>query len=185
MTAQTLSDLSGISVSTINNIFSGRVTKPSFENVYALAKALETSVNEIMGDNLTQIVANDKIIDSYENRLVERRQMYEDRVDEQRRLYDGRLAEQAAVCEARISVLKEMYTLRMDEQRDQYDKRLAAARDIIQAQKRRTIFHIAAIAALISFALFLIFIDARIPDWGLIQYAISGARDSMGAGGLV
>lgn len=171
ITIQALSDLSGVPVGTINNIFSGRVSKPPFDNIYALAKALDTSINEIMGDNLTQIVANDKIIDGYENRLRERMEMYESRLTEQHQLHETRVAELSEAYNVRLCEQHDMYDARLSEQKKHYDLHIDSLQSIIASLKRRSVFHIAAITALIAFALFLIFIDARIPDWGLIQYA--------------
>ena len=146
-----LSEMADIPAATLSNLLNGTVANPSFSSIYAIAKALGITIDELMGDNVSQVVANDKLIDGYEKRLAERREIYLERLDEQRAMYEARLAEQ----------------------KGHFEARLANHKEIIETFRRRSIFRIAAIAVLVIFIIYLLLIDAKFGDWGLIQYELA------------
>lgn len=149
--ANQLSEIADIPAATVSNTLSGKVSSPSFAVIYAMAKALGVTIDELMGDNVSQVVVNDRLIDGYEKRLAERREIYLERLDEQRTMYEARLTEQ----------------------KDHFEARLANHKEIIETFRRRSIFRMAAIAVLVIFVIYLLFIDAKFGDWGFIQYELA------------
>ena len=124
-----LSEMADIPAATLSNLLNGTVANPSFSSIYAIAKALGITIDELMGDNVSQVVANDKLIDGYEKRLAE--------------------------------------------QKGHFEARLANHKEIIETFRRRSIFRMAAIAVLVIFVIYLLFIDAKFGDWGFIQYELA------------
>lgn len=168
--AKQVSEMTGIPPATLSNLLSGNVSQPSFTAIYACAKAVQTTVDVLMGDHHTHVVTNDKIIEGYELRLVERSEMYEARLKAQERLYEARIADREN---------------RSKDVREQYERQLANHGNIISVYRKRNNLFLAVIAVLILFLLFLVFVDARNGGWGLIRYEDLAAMFSDEMGVLV
>lgn len=166
--AKQVSEMTGIPPATLSNLLSGSVSQPSFTAIYACAKAVQTTVDVLMGDHHTHVVSNDKIIDGYERRLEERREMCDLRLREQERMYEARLADREK---------------RSQDVREQYERQLSNHKSIISVYRRRNNMFLGVIAVLVAFLLFLLFVDAKHGGWGFIQYdelaALFGSETSV------
>lgn len=52
LTLQELSDISGVPIETVRNIYYGKVTDPKASTVLAISKALNVTINYLMGDSI-------------------------------------------------------------------------------------------------------------------------------------
>lgn len=76
LTYQQLSDMTGISPSTLNRFFQGKVKNPSFYNVVSIIKALGGSVDELVGIHRKITTGNESLfIPIYQQQLQERNRL--------------------------------------------------------------------------------------------------------------
>ena len=69
LTNRELSDLSGVPLGTVNHIMSHDTANPGIDTVLSLCSALGTTVDTILGISSPGAAADQRLIDSYEQRI--------------------------------------------------------------------------------------------------------------------
>ena len=115
-TFEDISNQSGIPVSTIKNICSGKTVDSSFDNI---AKIVIT-----LGGDLNEIVGYDKQKDIKVNSMVSLKETYEMRINDLIESYEQRIGDVKELCELRIIDIHKCYEMRIADMKQHYEERI-------------------------------------------------------------
>ncbi len=117
-----LANISGIPVSTIRNICSGKTPEGRFGTIAKLVISMGGDLNELVGyEKKKEIEVNSTVSlkETYEMRIADLIKSYEARIEDMKSFCELRLSDNQASCEKRISDIKQIYEERLEEQKHQ------------------------------------------------------------------
>lgn len=120
-TSEDIANLSGIPISTVRNIISGKTQDAGFHTIAKLVISLGGDLNELIGyDKKKEIEVNSTVSlkETYEMRIADLIKSYEDRIEDIKKLCDVRVADVQQCCEIRIADMKQSFAERLAEQRE-------------------------------------------------------------------
>ena len=120
-TFEDIANMSGIPISTIRNIYSGKTPDARFGTIAKLVLSLGGDLNEILGYEKTkEIEINSTVLlkETYEVRMADMIKSYEERIADIKQLCEERIADVRKCCDIRISDLKQNYEERLTEQKE-------------------------------------------------------------------
>lgn len=124
-TLEDIANLSGIPLSTIRNIYSGKTPDARFSTISKIIISLGGDLNELVGyEKKKEIEVNSTVSlkETYEMRIADLIKSYEERIEDIKALCEVRIADVQKCCEIRITDLKQNYEERIREQREIYQK---------------------------------------------------------------
>lgn len=116
-TFEDISNQSGIPVSTIRNICSGKTLESGFDTI---AKIVIT-----LGGDLNEIVGYEKKKEIQLNSTVSLKETYEMRISDMMTSYEQRIEDIKALCEIRISDIQKCCETRIKDMKLHYEERIA------------------------------------------------------------
>lgn len=120
-TLEDIANLSGIPLSTIRNIYSGKTPDARFSTISKIIISLGGDLNELVGyDKKKEIEVNSTVSlkETYEMRIADLIKSYEERIEDIKTLCETRILDVHKCCEIRIADLKQNYEERIKEQRE-------------------------------------------------------------------
>lgn len=120
-TFEDIANVSGIPITTIRNIYSGKTPDARFGTIAKVVIALGGDLNELIGyEKKKEIEINSTVSlkESYEMRIAEIIKSYEERIEDIKALCETRIADVHRCCDMRIADMKQNYEERMSEQKD-------------------------------------------------------------------
>lgn len=120
-TLEDIANLSGIPLSTIRNIYSGKTPDARFSTISKIIIALGGDLNELVGyDKKKEIEVNSTVSlkETYEMRIADLIKSYEERIEDIKTLCETRILDVHKCCDIRIADLKQNYEERIKEQRE-------------------------------------------------------------------
>lgn len=120
-TSEDMANISGIPLSTVRNICSGKTPDARFGTVAKLIISLGGDLNELIGyEKKKEIEVNSTVSlkETYEMRIADLIKSYEDRIEDIKKLCDIRVADVQQCCEIRIADMKQSFAERLAEQRE-------------------------------------------------------------------
>lgn len=109
--SEDMANLSGIPLSTVRNICSGKTPDARFSTVAKLIISLGGDLNELIGyEKKKEIEVNSTVSlkETYEMRIADLIKSYETRIEDIKALCELRIADIQKCCETRIADMKEM-----------------------------------------------------------------------------
>lgn len=122
-TSEDMANISGIPLSTVRNICSGKTPDARFGTVAKLIISLGGDLNELIGyEKKKEIEVNSTVSlkETYEMRIADLIKSYEERIEDIKGLCDIRVADVQKCCEIRIADMKHIYEERIAEQKEMY-----------------------------------------------------------------
>ena len=119
-TFEDIANLSGIPLSTVRNIYSGKTPDARFGTVAKIVISLGGDLNELIGyEKKKEIEVNSTVSmkETYEMRIADLMNAYEQRINDIKELCEIRIADVQKCCEARIADMKKNFDERIDELR--------------------------------------------------------------------
>lgn len=116
-----IANLSGIPLSTVRNIYSGKTPDARFSTISKIIISLGGDLNELIGyDKKKEIEVNSTVSlkETYEMRIADLIKSQEDRIEDIKALCEMRISDVQKCCEIRIADLKQNYEERLKEQRE-------------------------------------------------------------------
>ena len=123
-TLEDMANVSGIPLSTIRNICSGKTPDARFGTIAKLVISMGGDLNELIGyEKKKEIEVNSTVSlkETYEMRIADIIKSYETRIEDIKALCETRIADVQKCCDTRIADLKQNYEERISE----YKKALA------------------------------------------------------------
>ena len=120
-TFEDIANMSGIPISTLRNIYSGKTPDARFGTIAKLVVSLGGDLNEILGYEKTkEIEINSTVLlkETYEVRMADMIKSYEERIADIKELCEERIADVRKCCDIRISDLKQNNEERLTEQKE-------------------------------------------------------------------
>jgi DNA-binding Xre family transcriptional regulator len=120
--SEDLANISGIPVSTIRNICSGKTDEGRFGTIAKLVISMGGDLNELVGyEKKKEIEVNSTVSlkETYEMRIADLIKSYEARIEDMKSFCELRLSDNQASCEKRISDIKQIYEERLEELKHQ------------------------------------------------------------------
>jgi predicted transcriptional regulator len=120
-TSEDMANISGIPLSTVRNICSGKTPDARFGTVAKLIISLGGDLNELIGyEKKKEIEVNSTVSlkETYEMRIADLIKSYEERIEDIKGLCDIRVADVQKCCEIRIADMKHIYEERIAEQKE-------------------------------------------------------------------
>lgn len=120
-TLEDIANLSGIPLSTIRNIYSGKTPDARFSTISKIIISLGGDLNELVGyDKKKEIEVNSTVSlkETYEMRIADLIKSYEERIEDIKALCEVRIADVHKCCDVRIADLRANYEERLKEQRE-------------------------------------------------------------------
>lgn len=117
-TLEDMANISGIPLSTIRNICSGKTPDARFGTIAKIVISLGGDLNELIGyERKKEIEVNSTVSlkETYEMRIADLIKSYETRIEDIRTLCEERIADIKSCCEIRIADLKQNYEERLAE----------------------------------------------------------------------
>lgn len=117
-TLEDMANISGIPLSTIRNICSGKTPDARFGTIAKIVISLGGDLNELIGyERKKEIEVNSTVSlkETYEMRIADLIKSYETRIEDIRTLCNERIADIKNCCETRIADLKQNYEERLAE----------------------------------------------------------------------
>lgn len=117
-TLEDMANISGIPLSTIRNICSGKTPDARFGTIAKIVISLGGDLNELIGyERKKEIEVNSTVSlkETYEMRIADLIKSYETRIEDIRTLCEERIADIKSCCETRIADLKQNYEERLAE----------------------------------------------------------------------
>ena len=117
-TSEDLANMSGIPLSTIRNICTGKTPDARFGTIAKLVLSLGGDLNELIGyEKKKEIEINSTVSlkETYEMRIADLVKSYEARIEEVKKFSDVRVADVQAACELRIVDIRKNYEERLEE----------------------------------------------------------------------
>lgn len=118
--SEDLANISGIPVSTIRNICSGKTPEGRFGTVAKLVLSMGGDLNELVGyEKKKEIEVNSTVSlkETYEMRIADLIKSYEARLEDMKNLCELRISDVQKCCETRITDMRHNYEERLEEQR--------------------------------------------------------------------
>ena len=126
-TFEDMANVSGIPLSTVRNICSGKTPDARFGTVAKLEIAMGGDLNELIGyEKKKEIEVNSTVSlkETYEMRIADIIKSYETRIEDIKKLCDERISDVRKCCESRLA-----------DMRQNYKERLADYKTVFQNQK--------------------------------------------------
>ena len=111
-TFEDMANVSGIPISTVRNICSGKTPDARFGTIAKLVISMGGDLNELIGyERKKEIEVNSTVSlkETYEMRISDIINSYETRIDDIKNLCETRIADVKSCCETRIADLKSSY----------------------------------------------------------------------------
>ena len=124
-TSEDIANISGIPLSTIRNILSGKTPDARFGTIAKIVISMGGDLNEVIGyEKKKEIEVNSTVSlkETYEMRISDIINSYEQRIEDIKALCEIRVADIQKCCEVRITDLKQSYEERMREQKEMLTK---------------------------------------------------------------
>jgi DNA-binding Xre family transcriptional regulator len=118
--SEDLANISGIPVSTIRNICSGKTPEGRFGTIAKLVISMGGDLNELVGyEKKKEIEVNSTVSlkETYEMRISDLIRSYDIRIEDMKSFCELRISDIQAACEKRISDIKQSYEERLEEQK--------------------------------------------------------------------
>ena len=118
--SEDLANISGIPVSTIRNICSGKTPEGRFGTIAKLVISMGGDLNELVGyEKKKEIEVNSTVSlkETYEMRISDLIRSYDIRIEDMKIFCELRISDIQAACEKRISDIKQSYEERLEEQK--------------------------------------------------------------------
>lgn len=122
-TSEDMANISGIPLSTVRNICSGKTPDARFGTVAKLIISLGGDLNELIGyEKKKEIEVNSTVSlkETYEMRIADLIKSYETRIEDIKALCEIRVADVQKCCEIRIADMKHIYEERIAEQKEMF-----------------------------------------------------------------
>lgn len=119
-TAEDMANISGIPLSTIRNICSGKTPDARFGTIAKLVISLGGDLNELIGyEKKKEIEVNSTVSlkETYEMRIADLIKSYEARLEDMKNFCELRISDVQECCEIRIADIRKNYEERLEEQR--------------------------------------------------------------------
>jgi DNA-binding Xre family transcriptional regulator len=119
-TSEDMANISGIPLSTIRNICSGKTPDARFGTIAKLVISLGGDLNELIGyEKKKEIEVNSTVSlkETYEMRIADLIKSYEARIEDMKSFCELRISDVQKCCETRISDMKHNYEERLEEQK--------------------------------------------------------------------
>jgi predicted transcriptional regulator len=117
-TSEDIANLSGIPVSTVRNIVTGKTPDARFGTVAKIITAMGGDLNELVGyEKKKEIEVNSMVSlkETYEMRIADLIKSYETRIEDIKSLCELRIVDVQRCCEVRISDIRKSYEERLAE----------------------------------------------------------------------
>ena len=119
-TSEDMANISGIPLSTIRNICSGKTPDARFGTIAKLVISLGGDLNELIGyEKKKEIEVNSTVSlkETYEMRIADLIKSYEARIEDMKSFCELRISDVQKCCETRIADMKHNYEERLEEQK--------------------------------------------------------------------
>jgi DNA-binding Xre family transcriptional regulator len=123
-TSEDMANISGIPLSTIRNICSGKTPDARFGTIAKLVISLGGDLNELIGyEKKKEIEVNSTVSlkETYEMRIADIIKSYESRIEDMKSFCELRISDIQKCCETRIADIKRNYEERLEEQRNKVE----------------------------------------------------------------
>lgn len=120
-TLEDIANLSGIPLSTIRNIYTGKTPDARFSTISKIIISLGGDLNELVGyEKKKEIEVNSTVSlkETYEMRIADMVKSYEERIEDIKALCEMRIADVQKCCDIRIDDIKQIYEERINEQKE-------------------------------------------------------------------
>ena len=120
-THEDIANISGIPLSTVRNILSGKTPDARFGTIAKIVISLGGDLNELIGyEKKKEIEVNSTVSlkETYEMRIADLIKSYEERIEDIKALCETRIEDVYKCCDVRISDFKQNYEERIKEQRE-------------------------------------------------------------------
>ena len=120
-TLEDIANLSGIPLSTIRNIYTGKTPDARFSTISKIIISLGGDLNELIGyEKKKEIEVNSTVSlkETYEMRIADMVKSYEERIKDIKALCEMRIADVQKCCDIRIDDIKHIYEERLKEQKE-------------------------------------------------------------------
>lgn len=115
-----MANVSGIPISTVRNICSGKTPDARFGTVAKLVISLGGDLNELIGyEKKKEIEVNSTVSlkETYEMRIADIIKSYEARIEDMKNFCELRISDIQSACEKRIADVKQNFEERLDDQK--------------------------------------------------------------------
>lgn len=119
-TSEDMANISGIPLSTVRNICSGKTPDARFNTISKLIISLGGDLNELVGyEKKKEIEINSTVSlkETYEMRIADIIKSYETRIEDLKSLCELRISDVQKCCEIRIADMKQYFEERLAEQK--------------------------------------------------------------------
>lgn len=119
-TFEDIANLSGIPLSTVRNIYSGKTPDARFATIAKIVISLGGDLNELIGyEKKKEIEVNSTVSmkETYEMRIADLINSYEQRINDIKELCEIRVVDIQKCCETRIADLKQYYKELLESQK--------------------------------------------------------------------
>lgn len=120
-TFEDIANISGIPLSTVRNICSGKTPDARFSTITKIIISLGGDLNELIGyEKKKEIEVNSTVSlkETYEMRINDLIDSYENRIEDLKELCEARIADVQVCCETRIADIRRNYEERMQEHKE-------------------------------------------------------------------
>ena len=122
-TLEDMANVSGIPLSTIRNICTGKTPDARFGTIAKIVIALGGDLNELIGyEKKKEIEVNSTVSlkETYEMRIADIIKSYETRIEDIKTLCETRIADVKKCCETRLADMKQNYEERINDHREMF-----------------------------------------------------------------
>ena len=119
-TSEDMANISGIPLSTIRNICSGKTPDARFGTIAKLVISLGGDLNELIGyEKKKEIEVNSTVSlkETYEMRIADLIKSYDARIEDMKNFCELRISDIQNACEKRISDMKQNFEERLEDQK--------------------------------------------------------------------
>ncbi len=119
--SEDMANISGIPLSTIRNICSGKTPDARFGTIAKLVISLGGDLNELIGyEKKKEIEVNSTVSlkETYEMRIADLIKSYEARIEDMKSFCELRISDVQKCCEIRIADMRKNYEERLEEQKN-------------------------------------------------------------------
>ena len=127
-TSEDMANISGIPISTIRNICSGKTPDARFGTIAKIVISLGGDLNELIG--------YEKKKEIEVNSTVSLKETYEMRIADLIKSYEARIEDMKGFCESRISDIQKCCENRIADLKTNYEERLAAQKQLLLSLKK-------------------------------------------------
>lgn len=125
-TFEDIANMSGIPLSTIRNIYSGKTPDARFGTIAKIVISLGGDLNEIIGyERKKELEINSTVL---------LKETYEVRIADLIKSYEERIADIKELCEMRIADVQKCNDLRIADLRQSYEERLTTQRELLKKE---------------------------------------------------